>query len=394
MINDLNKHEIMLSVPFVNSSEYIDFLSELADKQPPDGNKIYEVYGSLPQDLVGNLRPPDSVPPMTLAQLEDNIAKLHKHGIKFNYVMNSELLPIPLSEEYIYRIIKLLKKLSDIGIDEVTATLPLIISIIKRYFPNLKINASICAEISTVREAVEFEELGADVLVLDRDINRDFPLLRKIRSRFSGGMKVLCNSACVFHCINVHYHSTYSSALTNSSLMGLETGKSVFGIPHCNFYCRRRFFSDPAELIKLHWIRPEDMPVYAAEGITMFKIDGRDKEPEYLKTIITAYLNGHYDGNLLHLLQPEFCPDISLITPSEEPRSGNKNDPAVLDKQTEAFLAEAEEWRVGIDNRDLDGFIDALASGKVVCSGDCGICGYCGKYADKIHIDPVWQKKW
>ena len=74
-------------------------------------------------------------------------------------------------------------------------------------------------------------------------------------------------------------------------------------------------------------------------GINLFKIDGRDKEPRYIKTVIKA------------------------------------------------------DWHVGIDNRDLDGFSDAFFSGKINCKGNCANCRYCEKFANKVVIDPTWQRK-
>ena len=385
--------DIRLSVPFVNDTYFINALTELADSAKGSRTTIFEVYGALPNDPVGNLRPPATVRPMDKAQLAERIAEFHRHGIKFNYVMNSELLPIPLTEEYIDTLIGFIQELCDAGIDEITVTIPYVIGLIKRHFPKLKVNASICNEIASVREAVEFEELGADVIVLDRDANRDFPLLRDIRRSIKGGIKVLCNSACVFNCINVHYHGTYSSALSNSMLGISEEGKTSFKAPYCAFYCRRRFFDDPAELIKMHWIRPEDMPLYADEGINLFKIDGRDKTPDYLLAVVKAYLNGSFSGNFFHLLQPEFCEDIFEIQNAPDGLYSDGEDTDTLDKQTDAFLAESEKWLVGIRNSDLDGFAEAFASEKIVCRGNCGKCGYCEKIAKKIEISPEWQQR-
>ena len=64
-------HAIGLCVPFVNDSSYIERVCELADVSVGGQSSIYEVYGSFPDDLVGNLRPSETVRPITVAQLED-----------------------------------------------------------------------------------------------------------------------------------------------------------------------------------------------------------------------------------------------------------------------------------------------------------------------------------
>lgn len=383
--------KIKLCVPFINDSHYIDSISEMADHCAPD-RCIYELYGSLPKDPIGNLRPPESVRPMTMEQLADNVKKLHAHGIRFNYIINSELIPIPLTAEYRNEVMDFLQQLTAAGVDEITVTIPYLMMLIRKHFPNLKVNASICNEISTVSEAVEFEELGAEVLVLDRDVNRDFPLLRDIRRHTKGEIKVLCNSACVLHCINVHFHGTYSSAMSNSHIAPAAQRETAFPVPYCSFYCRHRFFRDLTELIKLHWIRPEDMPVYANEGISLFKIDGRDKEPAYLLSVVGAYLEGSYPHNLFHLLQPEFCEQLSDIDANAEVSDQPLNEQE-LTALTDAFIHESRAWQVGIDNQALDGFLQCFADEKVVCHGDCGACGYCSAYAEKILINPQWRQE-
>lgn len=260
------------------------------------------------------------------------------------------------------------------------------------HFPDIQIRVSIVNEVSTIREALEFEELGAVGVVLDRDVNRDIALLKDIRQQFKGEIELLCNSACVFHCINVHYHGTYSSAVTNSLFSKYNTTNTSLPTPYCNFYCRRRFFENPTELIKIHWIRPDDLQKYADMGINLFKIDGRDKEPRYIKTVIKAYLEGHYDGNLFHLLQPEFREDVQLIG-KDVTCDPNNATPEELEQWTNEFLSESADWHMGISNHDLDGFSDAFFSGRVNCRGNCASCRYCEKYAKKVVIDPTWQRK-
>jgi collagenase-like PrtC family protease len=341
---------------------------------------------------VGNLRPPESIRSVTPEPLGAHIKKLSNHGISFNYVLNSELLPTAITEEYRDEVIEFLQNLHDIGVRAATVTIPWLITLIRLHFPDIHVRVSIVNEVSTVRESLEYEELGATGIVLDRDINRDIALLKDIRKQFKGEIELLCNSACVFHCINVHYHGIYSSAVTNSMIQKKYGTKSaLMSTPYCNFYCRRRFFENPNELIKIHWIRPEDLKKYAELGMNLFKIDGRDKEPRYIKAVIKAYLEGHYDGNLFHLLQPEFCEDVKQIGNVDcDPDNATE---AQLEEWTGEFLSESADWHVGIDNRDLDGFSDAFFSGKINCKGNCASCRYCEKFARQVVIDPTWQRK-
>lgn len=378
-----------LCVPFVNDSAYVDALVELAT-QNTTSRRIFEVYGSLPLDPVGNLRPANSIRPTTPAELRRQIDRLHDAHIRFNYVMNSELLPIPLTSSYKQEVLDFVDMLVSCGVDEITVTVPYLMSLFHEHAPNLRVNASICNEIASVREAVEFEQLGAGVIVLDRDANRDFELIRQIRRHVKAEIKVLCNSACVYHCINVHYHGTYSSALSSSALaLGTPDADAPL-TPYCNYYCRMRFFADPAELIRMHWIRPDDLDLYVREGVALFKIDGRDKDPSYLLEVTHAYLTGSYEGNLFHLLQPEFVRQMDEISQSDAAQRPTL-DTARLRELTEDYLAERCAWPLGIDNRDLDGFADAFVTGKVTCQGNCVECRYCDAFARKIRFNASWR---
>ena len=103
----------------------------------------------------------------------------------------------------------------------------------------------------------------------------------------------------------------------------------------------------------------------------------------------------NYIGNVFHLLQPDFCEDVSEIQGTNDCNDTTSIQPSAdtLVKQTEIFLKESEKWFVGIRNSDLDGFMDAFANEKIVCCGNCIKCGYCDIFAKKIVINPVWQQK-
>lgn len=60
----------------------------------------------------------------------------------------------------------------------------------------------------------------------------------------------------------------------------------------------RRIF----EVIRITWMRPEDVKDYHRLGVTHFKLDGRIASSNYNLERISAYLRGQYEGNLLYLL--------------------------------------------------------------------------------------------
>ena len=183
--------QVKVCAPYINDDAYIDYLIELENTVSTAERRIYEVYGCLPLGPVGNLRPPESIRAVTPEQLGAHIKKLSDHGIRFNYVLNSELLPMPITEEYRDEVLEFLQTLHDIGVRTATVTIPWLITLIHLHFPDIQVRVSIVNEVSTVRESLEYEELGATGIVLDRDVNRDIALLKDIRKQFKGEIELL-----------------------------------------------------------------------------------------------------------------------------------------------------------------------------------------------------------
>lgn len=67
-------------------------------------------------------------------------------------------------------------------------------------------------------------------------------------------------------------------------------------------YCLHYALSHPEELIKMPWVRPEDIGLYGNAGVRWLKLDERDKRSAYNLKRIERYCQGSYEGNLLHLL--------------------------------------------------------------------------------------------
>ena len=377
----MNK-DIKLCVPAIYDMEYLRNIIKLNSQYKDTKCSVYEVYGSLPQDIIGNLRPYWSIRSIDVNGLKEYISVLHTGGIYFDYVINSTIYPVP-GQYSVEDILNFVGELIDIGIDSMTVTNSFLMVLLERYFPKLRINASICNEISTLHQVKEFEELGVDCLVLDRDVNRNFEFLRKVREYTHKDIKLLCNSSCLFQCINVQYHANFSSFLSNSSFIELNDHTSMTcEYPFCSLYCKYRRFRNPIEHIKMCWIRPEDLRIYSELGIDCFKLDGRDRSSSFMLEVIEAYLSQTYRGNLLRLLNKRYIKDLSHL----ECISNSSNISA-------DGLDIENTWKIWIDNKSLDGFINYLVNIEHRCMGDCSNCNICDTMENKIRIDTNWQKQ-
>ena len=364
---------IRLCVPVIYEDNYIDSVIDYNDRYSDEGCFIYEVYGSMRTDIIGNLRPSFSIKEINIVKLQEYINILHTHNVRFDYVINSTLSPMPIEpcvkpNEFL----TFIRGLVELGVDSFTVTNAYFVMLLKHHFPFVKINASICNEVSSIHQVRELEEMGVDCFILDRDINRRFHLLNRIRESTKKDLKLLCNSPCLYQCVNVQYHANHSSFLSVSPFCNIID--KTRAIPFCRYYCLHRYFSMPAEHIKAQWIRPEDLKYYRDIGISLFKLDGRDKTTDYMLGVLKSYLCQRYDGNFFHLLHNRYTKNMKDI------KEESTNQDALL-----------KEWKIGIDNRELDGFIDLFQ--KNGCEGVCEECSICEIIARNIIVNKDWQKQ-
>ena len=351
----LEKEPVALfSIPAIYDDKYFEAVASMTRKYKC--SRVHEVYGSFPQDIIGNLRPPFAVLDVDRKKMKEYILFLHEHQIHFNYVLNSTITTgLEYSEAGKKKILSFIGNLLEMGVDSFTISSPYLVSTIHSEFSDVKLTASICCKIMSPRKAVEFEDIGVDEIVLDRDINRRFDIIKSIRNAVKTKIKLLCNTPCLLQCINQTYHDNLSSLLTNS-LMGAtcKIDPKIPFEPYCSSYCREKKERQPVEWIKSPWIRPEDINIYQNMGIDEFKIDGRDRNAEYVEEVIDAYLRQYYEGNFFHLIR-EKIPRINS------------------DFKCANYIPY-------VNNRKLDSFLDPFVSGRVICDYYCDMCGYCNDF--------------
>ena len=120
--------------------------------------------------------------------------------------------------------------------------------------------------------------------------------------------------------------------------------------------CTKSRNENPANWLKMRWIRPEDVNVYNEIGLNHFKITGRTGSTEYILRTISAYLEGTFKGNLIELWKP-----LESIKPN---------------------TLESDVAKIEIDNSKLDNFINVFKNGKVC---DYEVCGETCKYCDNFY---------
>jgi len=321
-----------------------------------------QLYGVLPTSMIGSGGSgPDNVS-MVENQAEDYIEQAHSAGLKFDYLLNAPSMNnMEWDENTHQKLLMHLNWISSIGADSVTVTIPYLIELIKRQFPQLKIRVSTIAHVNSVARAKLVESLGADSITLDINTNRDFTLLKAIRNAVSCELTVLMNNLCLYQCPYEYYHHDGLGHASQS-----YNQLSGYYVDYCVIRCTLDRLCDISQIIKCRWVRPEDIHVYEEIGIDVFKISGRSMPSERILQAAKAYSSRHYQGNLYDIMNV-ITPKIGFI---------NSDLPGVQNNVIGSLP------KFYIDNQALEGFMDFFR--KQDCLSGCSHCDYCQRIADKV----------
>jgi collagenase-like PrtC family protease len=335
--------QLEFSVPYNNHPE---MLAEIFRFKSHNGNRIREIYLSGPQEFSGSGRISAE---LDFAGFADVVDRIHKEGIRVNLLLNSICEG---SDWYSADVLKstmnyLQQAHEELGVESVTIANPLYIREVRRRFPNLEICASVLGDIDCVQKAVLFRKAGADVITPDVDINRDLALLKRIKDATGTEIKLMVNEGCLFRCAFRKFHFNYISHKSRMPRTpgGLKAEDNVFSLN-----CIQLSKSDPSQLLKSGWIRPEDLTKYG-EISNYFKLVGRTSSNSMLIRSFEAYLNESWDGDLLELM------------------AGN-------------LYSVAMSHLMHLDNKSLDSvhFFEKVAS----CDKECSECAYCSELIGKL----------
>jgi collagenase-like PrtC family protease len=329
-----------------------DFKKETIDaydalnKAYPDA-KIIETYGNVTMGgQIGSGRAVNQLPESDLLDLKLFIEYSRQKNIEFNYTLNAtHLQNREFTPEGMASLKSFLKDLYGAGVRSVTVALPSLLDLIRGLGFDFKVRASTLCQVTTVNKAAAYKERGVERIVLDESITRDFRTLRRIGEVFGDGVEIIVNPICLKDCV---YRMFHYNEITGDSL-GRTNDAGV------NFYehrCVLQRNSKISNLLRMCFVRPEDLNYYTDAGIRYFKLQGRHLvlKGDAVRTA-KAYLDESYDGDFM---------DLQYLFHSQN------------------------SFRIDFDNKKLDGFIKPYVKIDGFCKRDCEKCGYCEKFARKI----------
>ncbi len=299
------------------------------------------LYGSLPHEP--GLRNGQSLPKVTAAGLASHVKAAAARGIPFYYALNHTCFGAQeFTAEFQRSIVNLLAWLEEAGVVGVIVASPYLAEVVKNR-SSLKVHVSLGAQVDNLHKVVFWQELGADGIYLDDSLNRDFETLASAQRVARCQLFLSVNTGCVLHCPLRVSHGTY---LSHSH----QRGPGFFA-DYALLRCSLMRATSPTELLRLPWIRPEDLSYYESLGFSSFKIWGRTNDEGWLLRVARAYAARSYQGDLNDLLDP-----LDNVLPFGR-----------------------SPYRVR--NGRLDGFLNGLV-GKP-CRLGCGSCRYCHSWAQR-----------
>jgi collagenase-like PrtC family protease len=189
-----------------------------------------------------------------------------------------------------------------IGLTVLTTTSPFVAKEIKDRYSSIEVRASVNMRLQSIH-SLEYLSDSFDGFYLAKELNRDIPALREIRTwADSQGKRIhlLANSGCFFRC---PWQTFHDSMVAHETEIREQQNVPLTAPSPCWDYLKN---SEHHRLILRNtWIRPEDIDHYASLCDTM-KLATRSHDNPGL--VVDAYVKRFYAGNLLCLFEPSFLP--------------------------------------------------------------------------------------
>lgn len=291
-----------------------------AGYQPPQyGQRFPELTESYREHLSEVFFPwpgaPSGRPPVLTEaeflshQAEDILCRdlrdIQAQGIGLDLLMNANCYgEKAVSRQFEQEIRDQISRMTDLGCKPqiVTTTSLFVAQTFQTWFPEIEVRASVNMRIGTTQAMGYVAELF-DSFYLQRDLQRNLDHVRDVRAWCDAHGKKLCmlaNSGCLRFCPGQSFHDNLIAHCAEAEQ--LEPVRDFN--PHV---CWRLYRSRDnwAEILKATWVRPEDLHHY--EGLVdVVKLATR--QHSHPQSVLGAYTSGHWDGNLLDLLEPGFSP--------------------------------------------------------------------------------------
>ncbi len=222
---------------------------------------------------------------LSIDELVKGLKLAHEIGKKIYVTVNTELKENELEDCKNY-----VKELHQIGVDGVIAADFAIINFIIENCPGLEAHISTQVGLKDLNDVYFFEKLGAKRCVLAREVS--FEKIKHIKESTKMPLEIFAHGAlCV----------SYSGGCLFSSMLTLRSGNRG----RCAQNCRRNYklYKDGSLIEEGFHLSMRDLNTSSNLhdlkniGVDSLKIEGRMKEPEYVKMVVSEYRKKLDDPN-------------------------------------------------------------------------------------------------
>ncbi|TXT60979.1 MAG: hypothetical protein BAJALOKI1v1_1200008 [Promethearchaeota archaeon] len=354
---------------------------------------VTDLYGTYDLSFTGSGRPFLLMQKKSKLEIEEYINAVHDLNLEFTWLWNGQCLGYnKFNVQEQSKALEELDWLDDIGVKYLTVSDPYLAQFARTYHPKLRLKVSVIAEVNSLTRALEWEEIiGSEgVLTLSVMVNRNLPLLKKIRDAVRCDIEILTNDCCLNDCPFrfFHYNECSHASQTHDALEGYYNDWATMA-------CQNQKAFNPEQVIMCKWIQPSDLDTYMDIGIDYFKISGRRYGTEWLYRVLKAYserissrdlgkiLNGYsFVSDPLELAGGQFS---EFSAKQEKMGGGNPDD--------QGIMLSVPDFNSELLSERLHSFLQNLPFDGERCSENCGIsCNYCFHIAEKAYNVPSEKK--
>lgn len=331
---------MQFDVPFLPDNRYVQFLEE-------HEQSLYSVHYSLQQDIPDGRHSTGTIPVTELNRTLSPLTSVRKYALLNSRFHSPDTY---LDKKHIQKILHILEALlAEQNIHGIVIIDFYLLIALSDASPEISSQLEAVPGVNTMLDS--FERIQSWMqnishtrfktsakLTLDRSLNRKMEMLEEVSASCKEQypdirLTLLANEGCLFRCPFKYSHDAHIA------YANIETCINRTYEINSRLGCIRILSEHPGEILRSPFIRPEDQKYYTPYA-DVLKICGRTLEPDFLKTVIKAYIEGKFNGNLLSLLDTQ-------------------------DWQADRLSLANSEF-----SRD---FLERLTT----CDNNCSECGYC-----------------
>jgi len=281
------------SIWFNQKLDFLDLIDRYKDN-------LSSIYLPLPYSIWNSWRDETQLNNYEEKIIYDVIDRCKKYNIDTILIMNSTCeWENTWDKYYMLKLIKFVKDLHKRGLTSITLTNMLYVPFFRRALPNITIYSSINCYLKTVEQAIYFKDLWIDVLTVDRDINRDINLIKRIKQRTGLDIQILLNEGCFSNCPYRHTHFNIAAHRVD-----YNTDERVSNWKYNlieDYSCVPMVNKNKKLIFRAPFIRPEDLVHYDGV-IDVYKLDTRPESTQRISKMLDAYIAWYYHWDLKDII--------------------------------------------------------------------------------------------